>query len=138
TGGDDHDVLVWDRDADGNFVARATPLRGHTGTVYSVSVSPDGTRIVSGSDDGTVRLWDITDPDAMREVGGPVTDTGVGRWQVRFRTDGTLVAAGGDGVLRSWSLDADAVIDRICTATDGRVRDLLIGLNLPDPAREVC
>jgi len=138
TGGDDHDVLVWDRDADGNFVARATPLRGHTGTVYSVSVSPDGTRIVSGSDDGTVRLWDITDPDAMREVGGPVTDTGVGRWQVRFRTDGTLVAAGGDGVLRSWSLDADAVVDRICTATDGRVRDLLIGLNLPDPAREVC
>jgi len=32
------------------------PLRGHTGYVTSVAFSPDGTRIVSGSDDDTLRL----------------------------------------------------------------------------------
>jgi len=32
-------------------------LRGHTGTVTSVSWSPDGTQLVSGSRDKTVKLW---------------------------------------------------------------------------------
>ncbi|KIM60025.1 hypothetical protein SCLCIDRAFT_1185303, partial [Scleroderma citrinum Foug A] len=31
---------------------------GHTSYVTSVAFSPDGTRIVSGSDDNTVRVWD--------------------------------------------------------------------------------
>ncbi len=33
-------------------------LHGHTGYVHSVAWSPDGTRLVSGSGDGTVRVWD--------------------------------------------------------------------------------
>lgn len=32
-------------------------LTGHADWVYSVAASPDGTRIASGSADGTVRLW---------------------------------------------------------------------------------
>lgn len=30
---------------------------GHSGDVYSVCFSADGTRIVSGSQDNTVRIW---------------------------------------------------------------------------------
>jgi WD40 repeat protein len=33
-------------------------LSGHGGEVTAVSWSPDGTRVASGSLDGTVRLWD--------------------------------------------------------------------------------
>ena len=33
-------------------------LEGHTGRVYSVVFSPDGTWLASGSRDGTVKLWD--------------------------------------------------------------------------------
>lgn len=36
---------------------RAT-LRGHEGPVRSLAVSPDASRIATGGDDGTVRLWD--------------------------------------------------------------------------------
>ena len=32
-------------------------LKGHSGLVYSVSFSPDGKRIVSGSGDKTVKVW---------------------------------------------------------------------------------
>ena len=33
-------------------------LRGHEEGVSAAAFSPDGARIVSGSDDGTVRVWD--------------------------------------------------------------------------------
>lgn len=33
---------------------------GHSGTVNAVAYSPDGTRIASGSNDGTVRIWNAT------------------------------------------------------------------------------
>ena len=33
-------------------------LRGHTDYVHAVAFSPDGTRLVSGSGDATVRIWD--------------------------------------------------------------------------------
>ncbi|KAG2078465.1 hypothetical protein BDR04DRAFT_963546, partial [Suillus decipiens] len=48
-------VRLWDA-ATGQPVGE--PLRGHTNSVASVSFSPDGNRIVSGSEDETVRLWD--------------------------------------------------------------------------------
>lgn len=37
----------------------ATLYRGHQGRVRSVSVSPSGTLIASGGDDGTVRVWEL-------------------------------------------------------------------------------
>jgi WD40 repeat protein len=33
-------------------------LRGHEGSVFSAAFSPDGSRIVTTSDDETARIWD--------------------------------------------------------------------------------
>ena len=35
-------------------------LRGHNGLVKSVAFSSDGTKIVSGSNDNSVRVWDVS------------------------------------------------------------------------------
>lgn len=38
--------------------AEVAELRGHDAYVHAVDWSPDGTRLISGSGDGTVRVWD--------------------------------------------------------------------------------
>ena len=49
-------VRLWDTET-GDELAT---LRGHSGNVYSVEFSPDGTLLASGSLDGTARLWAIS------------------------------------------------------------------------------
>ena len=41
-----------------NFVCLKT-LMGHASNVYSVAYSPDGTKIVSGSWDDTIKIWGV-------------------------------------------------------------------------------
>ena len=46
-------------------------LTGHSGGVVSVSFSPDGTRVVSGSHDKLVKIWDAATGVEVRSfVGG--------------------------------------------------------------------
>jgi WD40 repeat protein len=43
-------------------------FKGHTGAVTCLSVSPDGTRLVSGSLDQTVRIWNIKTGELLATV----------------------------------------------------------------------
>jgi len=40
-------------------------LKGHTDAVWSVAFSPDGKTLASGSEDSTIKLWDL--PGAKKD-----------------------------------------------------------------------
>jgi len=56
TGGRDGIIRIWD--VSSQQLALVTELRGHEGYVYSLALSPDRKRLVSGSGDFTVRIWE--------------------------------------------------------------------------------
>ena len=45
-------------------------LTGHTDWVLSVSFSPDGSLLASGSGDGTIKLWRVADGALVRTLTG--------------------------------------------------------------------
>jgi WD40 repeat protein len=74
-------------------------LEGHRGPVTGLAFSPDGRRLVSSSDDKTIKVWDCTTGEHLLNLSGhtgPVTG-------VAFSPDGKLLASGaGDGTVRIW------------------------------------
>ena len=57
----------------------------------SVAFSPDGKRIVSGSDDNTLRVWDA---DTGQPIGQPLTGHTERVYSVAFSPDGNRIASG--------------------------------------------
>jgi WD40 repeat protein len=77
-------------------------LVGHTGAVYATVFTPDGRRLVSGSGDTTIKIWDVE-----RATEEATLDAGVmGVFSLAITRDGLLLAAAGfaDRTVKLWSL----------------------------------
>ena len=74
-------------------------LTGHTSSVDSVSFSPDGKTIATGSWDDTVRLWDTETGENIRTLTGHTSGVN----SVSFSPNGKIIATGSrDGTVRLW------------------------------------
>ena len=85
--GDDEPLVVWDA-ASGRQLRALSPA--HEGVVYSIAVSRDGARLVSGCWDRTIGVYDLATGARARLIAG--RDSAVRA--VALSPDGALVAAG--------------------------------------------
>jgi WD40 repeat protein/serine/threonine protein kinase len=92
SGGDYSNIILWRKNESGAF-EQTTILNGHTNWVETLDISPDGTTLVSGSYDHTVRFWDIA---TETQRGQPLTDHTDTVRSVAYSPDGTIVATGSE------------------------------------------
>ena len=87
---------------------RLLSVNGNSSWVHSVAFSPDGTKIVSGLYDKTVRVWDA---ESGSIILGPLL--GHTSWvnSVAFSPDGTKIVSGSDDeTVRVWDAESGSII----------------------------
>jgi len=100
-GGDDfrYKVVLWDARTGGN---PTHVLEGHTDSVYTVAFNANDI-LASGSNDGTIRIWDPRMGTCLCTIPGEAGNT---VWTVQFdpEHDETLAAGSADGNVSIWQL----------------------------------
>ncbi len=119
-GGDDKTLYVWDlaspkiKDTGDRLKVEDDPpsfygnnerslemLKGHTGTIKAISITPNGEQVVSGSSDGTLQVWNLATGKCMKVMEGHTDSVNA----VSITPDGERAVSGSsDKTIRVWEL----------------------------------
>jgi WD40 repeat protein len=131
TGSSDGILRIWDAISG----AEILEMRGHKGWILSVNFSSDGHRIISGSLDRTVCVWNATTGD---EIIPPLQGHRGRVRSVQFSPDGTLIASGAkDKTIRIWENIRTVYIYLNCTflSVQSTVQSIMLASQLMDLSR---
>jgi WD40 repeat protein/transcriptional regulator with XRE-family HTH domain len=111
-------VKVWDTHTDralpdfGNLTTGA--IFGHASALSAMACAPDQKHLVTGTADGTVRLWDTATHKEVHRLATHLAKIN----QVAFSPDGTLaLAAVNDGTARLWDVATGQEVRRLAGHT---------------------
>jgi WD40 repeat protein len=106
TGDVDAFVRLWSLDRN-NLAVLGPPLKGHErGMLRSIAFSPDGLRMVTVSDDRSVRVWNVANPSRAAPIGPPLTGHQDEVTSVAISPkDLVFVTGSDDQTVRQWNLD---------------------------------
>lgn len=99
SGGEDGVVRLWDLSSRRMVLA----LRGHTGWVHAVAISPDGSMIATAGEDNAIRLWSTEDGSQLGVLKGH--DKRI-RSLVFRQVAAELVSGAEDGLVKFWDLNS--------------------------------
>jgi WD40 repeat protein/GTPase SAR1 family protein len=103
-------------------------LFGHTGWVNSVAISPDGSWAASGSEDTTVRIWDLETGECRATLTGHTDQV----LSIAITPDGKRILSGSkDKSVRVWDAGSGQALARL----DGHRNDIWSVVALRDNAR---
>jgi WD40 repeat protein len=111
-------------------------LRGHKYFVMSAAFSPDGSRILTASEDNTARIWDAATGKTITILRGHEQPTGLEPivYSAAFSPDGSrIVTASVDTTARIW----DAATGKEITVLRGHEGEVHSAAFSPDGARIV-
>lgn len=95
---------------------------GHTANVTSVGFQKDGKWMYSGSEDGTVKIWDVRAPGCQRNYESRAAVNAVGL----HPNQGELVSGDANGCVRVWDLTANRCSTELVPEGDTPVRSVSI------------
>ena len=87
---------------DGISGCQVAILSGHTGAVSCVTFSSDGLLFISGSDDGTVKLWDIQTGGVIKTFYGHTFAL-----SVSISVDCSMIASGAYEAIHLWNIQTE-------------------------------
>jgi len=88
---------------------RLCVLRGHKSYVLSLAFSPDGRQLVSGANDTTARIWDVTEARELLVLRGHTVGEARGVYDVTYDRDGRRVAtSSADRTIKIWDTHSAA------------------------------
>ncbi|MDZ8050906.1 MAG: protein kinase domain-containing protein [Aulosira sp. ZfuVER01] len=91
-------------------------LKGHSSDVNSVAFAADGVTLASGSDDNTIKLWNLGTQKEIRTLKGHSQWI----WTVAFSPDGKTLASGSaDKTIKLWNVSTGKEIRTLKEHTDG-------------------
>ncbi|KIK39018.1 hypothetical protein CY34DRAFT_808783 [Suillus luteus UH-Slu-Lm8-n1] len=115
-------------DKEPSAITHRQKFEGHTNRIWGVIHLPGGQRIITCSEDGSLRVWNMK---SGKQVGEDWRDGESAVWTIALSPDGKRVVSGSDdGAVRLWDIEACKVVTKwmghtglvssVCWSPDGR------------------